>query len=123
MKANGLFFLCGRPSLAHELSPAGGDTLVWMLPLVERTKRGVQKLTAYWRGSDAALFVQIHEARLKPGQALNLELDRVRPVLNELTATVTSCVLAPDRWPKTEIDPTATPQSATTAAPGCTSNS
>jgi len=109
MKATGLFFLCGRPSLARALSPTDGEVHVWMFPLIERTKRGVQKVTAYWRGADAALFVQIHAARLKPGQALTLELDRIRPVLNELTASVTSCALAPDRWPKTEVDPTATP--------------
>jgi len=111
MKATGLFFLCGRPAVAHEHTPVGSDALVWIFPLVERTKRGVQKVTAYWRGSEADLFVHIHDARLKPGQALNLELDRVRPVLNELTASVTSCALAPDRWPKTEVDATAAPTS------------
>lgn len=101
MKATGLFFLTGRPSLAHAMSPDEGDVILWQLPLVERTRRGVQKVTAYWRGTDAALFVQIHADRLKSGQALNLELERVRPVLNELTAHVTACSLAPDRWPVT----------------------
>ena len=110
MKATGLFFLCGRPSLVHSTSPSEGEVREWCFPLFERTKRGVQKVTAYWRGTDAALFVQIHSARLKSGQALTLEVDRVRPVLNELVVTVTSCSLAPDRWPKTEVDPTASPQ-------------
>lgn len=109
MKATGLFFLSGRPSLQHATSPEDGDVTLWALPLVERTRRGVQKVTAYWRGTEAALFVQIHAARLKPGQALNLELERVRPVMNELIANVTRCDLAPDRWPVTSIDPTAAP--------------
>ncbi len=117
MKATGIFFLCGRPSLVRAVSPVDGEVREWCFPLLERTRRGVQKVTAYWRGTDAALFVQIHHQRLKPGQALTLELDRIRPVLNELTASVTSCALAPDRWPKTEIDPTGASAPATQQQP------
>jgi len=114
MKATGLFFLCGRPSIVHGLSPIDGEVKDWAFPVLERTRRGAQRLLVYWRGTDAALFVQIHAARLKRGQALTLELENVRPVLNELVATVTSCALAPDRWPKTEVDPT---QPAVASAP------
>jgi hypothetical protein len=109
MKATGLFFLCGRPCLVRGKSPADGDVHDWAFPLVERTKRGVQKVTAYWRGTDAAIFVQIHHERLKAGQALTLELDNVRPLMGELVVRVASCALAPDRWPRTEVDPTAAP--------------
>lgn len=104
MKGEGIFFLCGRPNRTREITTLDGDVQLWALPLVERTRRGVQRVTAYWRGAEADMFVQIHNARLKPGQALTLELNGIRPVLNELTASVTSCALAPDRWPAHEVD-------------------
>lgn len=113
MKATGIFFLCGHPSRAHVMSPVDGDVEMWALPLMERTRSGVQKLTAFWRGTEGDVFVQIHAARLKPGQALNLEIERVRPVMNELTAHITACSLAPDRWPKTSVDPLASTQAPT----------
>jgi len=108
MKATGLFFLTGRPSLVHMKSPAQGDVTAWGLPLIERTGKGTQHVRAFWLGTEGASFVQIHAARLKSGQALKVELDRVRPDSDGLWGYVTSCELAPDRWPKTEIDPTAT---------------
>lgn len=107
MKATGLFFLTGRPFLVHMQSPAQGDIVAWGLPLIERTGRGTQQVRAFWVGTEGALFVQIHAARLKRGQALKLELDRVRPDKDCLWGYVTSCDLAPDRWPKYVAEPTA----------------
>lgn len=106
MKATGLFFLSARPSLVRLRSPTDGDVHAWALPMVERTKRGTQHVLGYWRGTDAAVFVQVHHQRLKPGQALHLELERIAPHADGLLGFVVSCSLAPDRWPsKTEQDP------------------
>lgn len=107
MKANGLFFLTGRPALVHLQSPGQGDVTAWGLPLIERTGRGTQHVRAFWPGTDGALFVQIHAARLKRGQALQIELDRVRPDKDGLWGYVVKCDLAPDRWPKYAAEPDA----------------
>jgi hypothetical protein len=100
MKASGLFFLSSRPYIVHAISPTDGEVRDWLLPLVERTDRGgVQKVVAHWRGVDAAKFVQEHAATLKAGQAISLEIDRIRPDTDCIRARVLSCTLAPDRWP------------------------
>jgi hypothetical protein len=109
MKATGLFFLTGRPSLVQLRSPDEGQVQGWAFPMLERTKRGTQHVLGLWKGTDAAIFVQVHHARLKAGLALNLELERITPAKDGLQGFITSCSLAPDRWPKTEVDPTATP--------------
>ncbi|RYF58016.1 MAG: hypothetical protein EOO27_13820 [Comamonadaceae bacterium] len=100
MRSAGLFFLSGRPSLIRAASPVDGDVHDWAFPLIERTDRGVSKVVAYWRGTDAARFVQANAERLKAGQALRIEVDRIRVEKNELAATVLDCALAPDRWPR-----------------------
>jgi hypothetical protein len=105
MKGTGLFFLTSRPSLVHLESPATGDEPAWLLPLLERTKRGTQHVRAFWRGPDAATFVRIHAARLKSGQALNVELERVTPDDDGLKGFVITCSLAPDRWPTYHVEP------------------
>lgn len=106
MKATGLFFLTGRPFVVR-LKGQGGDVQAWALPLLERTKLGSQRVVALWEGTAAATYVQIHDARLKRGQALNLELERITPRKDRdgLQAFVLSCALAPDRWPTYHVEP------------------
>lgn len=100
MRGIGLFFLTARPSLVHLQSPTGGSTTGWQFPMLERTKRGVQPMHAYWMGTDGAAFVQAHADVLVSGCALNLELDRLRPHPSRdgLEGFITTCAIAPPRW-------------------------
>jgi hypothetical protein len=107
MKGAGMFFLTARPSLVRLQSPDRGDLMGWQFSLLERTKRGVQPLLAYWVGQDGALFVQAHAKHLVRGCALNLELERLapHPSGDGLKAYITTCSLAPERWPDYHVEP------------------
>ncbi len=105
MKGIGLFFLTARPSVVHLGTPEAGSEPAWQFPLLERTKRGTQHVRAVWRGQDADLFVKTHHERLKRGQALNLELERIAPADDGLKGYVLSCSFAPDRWPTYHVEP------------------
>lgn len=108
MNASGLFFLTSRPSLVLLRSPEGGtDRRAWQFKTLERTKRGVQEVHALWEGAEAAAFVQVHAKRLIAGCALNLCLERVRPLETRdgLRGFITSCALAPERWPSFHVEP------------------
>lgn len=101
MNATGLFFLTNRPFLVNVDSPTDGPCKDWAFPLYERTsRRGVQRVDAYWRGTDAARFVEQHAAALKRGQALTMTFSGVRSIGDRLVTKVASCELAPDRWPE-----------------------
>lgn len=107
MKASGLFFLTGRPSIVNTRDAAGVTRKEWLFPLCERDGgKGVYPITGVWLGTEAAMFVRTHAARLKAGQALNLEFSRVRPNGAVLICRMTSAALAPDRWPVTACNPT-----------------
>jgi hypothetical protein len=105
VNATGLFFLTARPSLAQLQSSDDGPVRAWAFPMLERTRRGTQHVIAYWDGVDAARFIQIHQARLKKGQALRLTLDRLRPANDGLQGHIVACELAPDRWPGYAVEP------------------
>lgn len=100
-----MFFLTGGVNRVRLRSPEEGEVLAWAFTLLERTKRGSQHVIAYWGGTEAETFVQVHRVRLKRGQALNLELDRIAPAPDGLRGHVLTCSLAPDRWPSHHVEP------------------
>ncbi len=107
MTGAGLFFLTGRPG-SVQLQAADGQLIdAWAFPMLERIRRGTQRMVAYWPEADpaAAAFMRAHVDRLKRGQALHLQLDRIRPAADGLQALVTDCALAPDRWPTFAVEP------------------
>lgn len=97
MRATGLFFLRMRPYTARD--PASGE-LVLMLPVVEHEDRDGRRVTlnqmlAAWQGPLASAFWNLNLPDLKPGRALELEVDRMRWDGREWRASVTQCRLAP----------------------------
>ena len=99
MKTHGIFFLRGRPASTRFNSPTDGSVPGWAFLLGERhSQRGVQTLTAYWRGTQADQFIQANPG-LKAGDCLELELDRLHVADTEICGFITQCDLAPDRWP------------------------
>lgn len=107
MDATGLFFLTSAPSVAHITTRERGDQLVHQFNLLERHKRGTQRLVAYWSDPDASLFVDAYRRHLVRGAALRLKLDRIRPhpTRDGLIAFITDCQLAPERWPSYHAEP------------------
>ncbi len=108
MNASGLFFLTTRPSLVLLQSPEGGvERRAWRFNTLERIKRGVQEVHVFWEGTEGAAFVQANAKSLIKGCALNLCLERVRPLETRdgLRGFITSCSLAPERWPTYHAEP------------------
>lgn len=107
MNGSGLFFLTSKPGLVQLQMADGHLSDAWAFPLLERMRRGTQRVQAYWPKADpaAAAFMHAHAERLKRGQALTFELDRIRPADDGLQAHVLSCALAPDRWPSYAVEP------------------
>jgi len=99
MIGRGMFFLTRKPGLVQLQGHDGQLVEAWAFSLLERTRRAQQRVLAYWPRADADAFVMAHHAQLESGQALNLELERVKPSGDGLLGFVLSCALAPDRWP------------------------
>lgn len=101
MNATGLFFLSGRPSLVNARNPETGETRKqWHLPLLERLEgRAVQQIVGVWPGLEAAAFVKENSAVLKAGAPLQITFTRIRPDGDHLIGRISTCTLAPTRWP------------------------
>lgn len=81
-------------------------TLQYLYPLIERVKiNGVwdsQSWLGIWSGESARQFYQAHWAALKPGAALDVNIERVRIHVQdnsaELRCRIHSARLATPRW-------------------------
>jgi hypothetical protein len=119
MKATGLFFL--RMHASVQCDPTGARLGV-LMPVVERDptdhKRILNELLVRWDGSDAVAFFDAHQADLRAGRGVNLELDRLRGHDGEWRARATHCELAPlaPSWQKHDEIVAAAPVTSTTAA-------
>jgi hypothetical protein len=71
----------------------------------------INTLLAHWKGPQALAFFDQHQADLRAGRPLHLELDRLRGHDGEWHASVTRCELAPvaPSWRKDEPEPQAQP--------------
>jgi hypothetical protein len=96
MKATGLFFLRMHASVV--VDPTGARLGV-ALPVIERDpsdhKIILNELLVKWKGSEAVAFFDKHQADLRAGRPLNLELDRLRGCDGQWQALATKCELAP----------------------------
>lgn len=96
MKATGLFFL--RMHAAVVSDPAGNRVGIAM-PVIERDPNDhrvvLNELLVKWKGPDALAFFDAHQAELRAGRPLQLELDRLRGTDNQWQALATRCELAP----------------------------
>ncbi len=100
MKTSGVFFLRGRPCSSLINSRSSEQVHGWLFSLGERTSsRGVASFTAIWPGPEADRFMKEHP-RLRAGDCLALDLDRLHATGNELRGFITRCELAPPRWPE-----------------------
>jgi hypothetical protein len=113
MKATGLFFLRMHASAACD---ADGARVGILLPVIERDPDNhrviLNTLQVKWKGEDAIAFFDAHQAELRAGRPLRLELDRLRGCDGDWQAYATRCELAPiaPSWRKDESIPTqATP--------------
>lgn len=95
MKATGLFFLRMHATVATAPS---GERIV-LLPVLERDEHDykivLNQLLVKWKGPEAVAFFEAHQAELRAGRPLLLELDRLRGQDREWHATATRCELAP----------------------------
>jgi hypothetical protein len=103
---------------AHTPAPAPRSAFVLRVYLTGRpagcvagtdvsAKRGIQfpardtaglfpdGFTAVWIGEDAIKFLSDHQAELKPGRCVDIEIYIVRALDHQLRMRVSSCVLAP----------------------------
>jgi hypothetical protein len=110
MKATGLFFLRMHAS-AH--CDAQGERVGIVLPVVERDPDNhrivLNTLQVKWKGADALAFFDTHQAELRAGRPLHLELDRLRGCDGDWQAHATHCELAPiaPSWRKDAAQPQA----------------
>jgi hypothetical protein len=95
LMAMGTLFLSGP--VYSQLTSTGDHQYV--LPMLQRDGLGVTKVVGIWIGAEADSFMRQHRPQLKAGRALDLTFDKVFPLHNELHGNVSTCVLAPDRWP------------------------
>jgi hypothetical protein len=115
MKATGLFFLRMHASVASDTQ---GQRVGLLLPVVERDPDDhrvvLNQLLVKWKGSEAIAFYDKHQAELRAGRPLHLELDRLRGRDGEWQAYATRVELAPvaRSWLKDQPLPMAAPQPA-----------
>lgn len=95
MKATGLFFLSMHATIASDMTGAR----VLLLPVVERDAQDhrvvLNRMTVKWCGDEALAFYEAHQAELRAGRPLQLELDRLHGRDGEWKARATRCELAP----------------------------
>jgi hypothetical protein len=95
LMAMGTLFLSGP--VYCQLTSTGSHQYV--LPMLQRDGVGVTKVVGIWLGAEADSFMRVHRPQLKAGRALDLTFERVFSLNNDLHGIVSTCVLAPDRWP------------------------
>ncbi len=95
LMAMGTLFLSGP--VYCQLTSSGAHQYV--LPMLQRDSVGVTKVVGIWLGAEADAFMREHRPQLKAGRALDLTFEKVFSLNNELHGIVSTCVLAPDRWP------------------------
>lgn len=95
LTAMGTLFLSAP--VYQQMTSAGAQQYV--LPMVQRDGMGVMSVVGIWLGAAADSFMHLHRAALKPGKALDVTFERVFVHRNELHGIVSTCVMAPDRWP------------------------
>lgn len=95
LMAMGTLFLSGP--VYCQITSAGRQQYV--LPLLQRDNVGVTKVVGIWLGAEADSFMREHRPQLKAGRALDLTFEKVFSLNNEIHGIVSTCVLAPDRWP------------------------
>ena len=96
MKATGLFFLRIHASTHCDVD---GTRVGVLLPVLERDPENwrvvLNQLLVKWKGDEALAFFDAHQAELRAGRPLHLELDRLRGRDGEWQAYATHCELAP----------------------------
>ena len=95
LMAMGTLFMSGP--VYCQLTSTGAHQYV--LPMLQRDGVGVTKVVGIWLGAEADSFMRLHRPQLKAGRALDLTFERVFSLNNDLHGIVSTCVLAPDRWP------------------------
>lgn len=95
LTAMGTLFLSAP--VYQQMTTAGAQQYV--MPMVQRDGMGVMSVVGIWLGAAADSFMHLHRATLKPGKALDVTFERVFVHRNELHGIVSTCVIAPDRWP------------------------
>jgi len=95
LMAMGTLFLSGP--VYEQLTSTGASQYV--LPMVQRDGAGVMTVVGIWLGAEADCFMRAHRLQLKAGKALDVTFERLFVHRNELHGIVSTCVLAPDRWP------------------------
>jgi hypothetical protein len=117
MEASGLFFLRMHASAACD---ARGQRVGVLLPVVERDPADhrviLNQLLVKWRGAEALAFFDAHQAELRAGRPLRLEVDRLCGRDGEWQAYATRCELAPiaPSWQRKDENP---PQTNAQAQP------
>ncbi len=100
MKAAGLFFLTQRVTQVQLNSATDGLVRGWRFDLVERLEnKRENRVAALWRGADADRTAIALWEHLKPGCALEIELENLRARDGVLHGRIVRCALAPARWP------------------------
>ena len=95
LQAMGTLFLCAP---VYQQRTSAGD-MQYVLPMVQRDGAGISSVVGIWLGADADSFMHMHRPMLRAGRALDITFTRIFVHRNELHGIVSTCVLAPDRWP------------------------
>jgi hypothetical protein len=96
MQARGLFFLRMHASVQCD---AQGQRVGVLLPVIERDPQDhrvvLNQLLVAWPGDAALAFFDAHQAQMRAGCPLQLEVDRLRGDDGQWRARAVDCELAP----------------------------